>query len=64
MQPEYLSDISAAKLFDRTRSWTWRQSRNDPSFPRPIRLTDCTTRWRRSELIEWAESKAPASKRG
>lgn len=59
-QAEFLSDVNAAKLFDRSRGWPWRMTRNDPSFPRPVKLTDCTVRWRRSELIEWAEAKAMA----
>lgn len=31
----------------------WRLSRSDPTFPKPIKLSDRVTRWLESDLEDW-----------
>ena len=31
----------------------WRLSRSDPTFPKPIKLSDRITRWLESDLEDW-----------
>lgn len=36
---------------------TWRRVRNDPSFPRPLKLSAGITAWVEAEVIDWVEAK-------
>ena len=35
------------------KSTVWRLSRSDPTFPKPIKLSDRITRWLESDLEDW-----------
>ena len=35
------------------KSTAWRLSRSDPTFPKPIKLSDRITRWLESDLEDW-----------
>ena len=35
------------------KSTMWRLSRSDPTFPKPIKLSDRITRWLESNLEDW-----------
>ncbi len=35
------------------KSTVWELSRSDPTFPKPIKLSDRITRWLESDLEDW-----------
>ena len=45
------------QLLPMEKSWLWQASRTG-KFPRPIKLSERTTVWRREEVLEWLERKA------
>ena len=42
------------------RSTVYSLLNSDPSFPSPVRLTARAIRWRRVDVVEWAESRPAA----
>lgn len=42
------------------KSWLWEASRTG-RFPKPFKLSDRTTVWRREEVLEWLKEKANAT---
>lgn len=55
----YLNDRQIAARYGVHRTTPWRWAKDDPSFPKPIKLGGAT-RWRLSDLEEW-EAQRPAS---
>jgi predicted DNA-binding transcriptional regulator AlpA len=47
-----------------SRSTTWRRVRDDPSFPRPFKLSAGTTVWDEGEILDWIESKKAQQRAG
>lgn len=35
----------------------WGLSRNDPTFPKPVKITSNCTGWKASEVFDWIESR-------
>jgi prophage regulatory protein len=40
-----------------SRPTIWRWSRNDPTFPKPFKLSDAITCWDASEISQWLQQK-------
>lgn len=62
---QYLSDHQVAIRFDISKATVWRWHDNNPNFPRRIKLSPGTSRWKLSELIQFeaemqAESRSSA----
>lgn len=49
---EYFSDRTLAERWEVCRDTVWRWSK-DGKIPRPIKLVNNTTRWRRSDIQDW-----------
>lgn len=57
---QYLSDKSVATRYDSSRATVWRWA-NEGRLPKPIKLTNGTTRWKLADLERWeAEQEASA----
>lgn len=54
-QPELLTTSQAGQLLNRSRTWLFQQARKD-NFPKPVRITEFSIAWRRSELLAWIDS--------
>lgn len=48
----YLSDKSVADRYDTTRSTVWRWTK-EGKLPRPVKVTNGTTRWKLRDLEAW-----------
>lgn len=57
MPQTYLTDRQFAARYGNHRTWTWRALKTDPKFPKPVKLSGGTTRWKLSEILAWEESK-------
>jgi prophage regulatory protein len=55
-----LSADQVGALFGVHRSTVFRLTREDDSFPRPLKLSRNTPRWRATELNAWIASRAAA----
>lgn len=60
LNSELGSDVRVGEILDVHRGTVWRLTREDPTFPRPIKLSRGATRWRLSEVFAWIEAKASA----
>jgi predicted DNA-binding transcriptional regulator AlpA len=49
----YLSDHQVAARFDISKATVWRWHTNNPDFPRRIKLSPGTSRWKLSELVQF-----------
>jgi prophage regulatory protein len=54
----YLNDREIAARFGVHRLTPRRWVREDPSFPRPVKLSAGCTRWRLADIEAWETSKA------
>lgn len=54
----YLSDIEVANRYSIARPTVWRWHREQPDFPRVVRLTPGCARWKLSELEAWEQAQA------
>lgn len=50
---QYLSDHQVAARFDISKATVWRWHDKNPDFPRRIRLSAGTSRWKLSELVRF-----------
>lgn len=57
----YLSDYEVALRFGVSRASIWRWDKNEPDFPKPIKLSPGTTRWQLSQLVIFEEKRAGRS---
>lgn len=48
---QYLSDHQVAARFDISKATVWRWHDNNPDFPRRIKLSPGTSRWKLSDLV-------------
>jgi prophage regulatory protein len=55
----FLTDRRVAERYAVHRMTIWRWTNNDPTFPKPVRLSGCT-RWRLADLERWEAAKAAA----
>lgn len=58
---QYLSDRQVAVRFDISKATVWRWHDNNPDFPRRIKLSPGTSRWKLSELVQF-EAKMQAER--
>lgn len=58
---QYKPDIDVADRFCVTRQTVWNWLRNDPTFPRPVRLSARCTRWDMDEIEAWAKARSVAA---
>ena len=57
-EPALLRPVDAARYLGISRTTLWRLVRDDPDFPRPIRLRRRATAFRRTDLDEWVDRRA------
>ena len=57
----WLTDAEGGTRFGSTRQWVWVQSRTNPEFPKPVKLTPRWSRWSLAE-IEAFEERAMAAR--
>lgn len=55
--PVYSRPAAGARMIGIGESSIWAKAKNDPTFPRPIKLGPRTTVFKTSELLAWAESR-------
>lgn len=51
---QFLTDREAAIFLGISKASVWRYAK-DPRFPQPVRLGPGSTRWRLSDLLEYAD---------
>ena len=51
-------------LLGLSKSTVWGLSRNDPTFPKPVKITSNCTGWKASEVYDWIESRERVDLRG
>jgi predicted DNA-binding transcriptional regulator AlpA len=56
----FLKDVEVAARYGVSRQTVWRWTKHDPTFPRPVKLSDQATRFRLSELETWEKAKEAA----
>lgn len=62
MPPEtYLTDIQLAARYSVHRTTPWRWAKDDPTFPKPVKLSPQCSRWKLSEIEAWEASRATAA---
>lgn len=54
----FLTDKQIAARYGVTRPTIWGWTRDDPTFPKPIKLSPGCTRWKLSEIEAWEAAKA------
>jgi prophage regulatory protein len=52
---------SVADLTGDSVSTVWRRTREDPSFPKPFKLSPQSTVWNEAEILAWIEAKRASS---
>lgn len=45
-----------------SRATTWRRVQQDPTFPRPFKLSPGVTAWDEAEVVAWIEAKKAAAR--
>lgn len=58
---KYLSDRQLAERYGVTEVTVWRWHRDDATFPRAVKLSTGTTRWKSTEIEAWEKSRAVAA---
>lgn len=58
---KYLSDRQLAERYGVTEVTVWRWHRDDPTFPRAVKLSGGTTRWKLPDIEAWEKSRATAA---
>jgi prophage regulatory protein len=53
MPSVYITDRDIAARYRTHRTWAWRKLKTDPSFPKPIKLTQGCTRWKLDAIEAW-----------
>ena len=54
----FLSDNQLAERFGIARGTVWRWNRENPSFPKPLKLSSGCTRWALNEITEYEKTQA------
>jgi predicted DNA-binding transcriptional regulator AlpA len=50
------TDHQVAAHIKSSRAQVWVLARNNPAFPKPLRITSGMTRWRWADVLEWEQS--------
>lgn len=58
---KYISDKQLAEQFGVHRPTIWRWAKNDPTFPKPVRLSPGCTRWKLAEIEAWEAAREVAA---
>lgn len=58
-QVVFLTDRQVANRYGVHRTTPWRWAKEDPTFPRPVKLGG-VTRWKLSEIEAWEAQRAAA----
>ena len=58
---QYLSDRQVASRYDISKATVWRWHDTNPNFPRRIKLSPGTSRWKLSELVRFEAKKHDAA---
>lgn len=58
MTNTYLSDVDLSNRWGVARPTIWRWHRDDPDFPRCIKLTAGCTRWKLEDIEVWEASRS------
>ena len=61
MQTEYVSDRQIGGRFAVSKATVPRWARIDPTFPKPVKLSEGCTRWRLADIEAWAAAKREAA---
>jgi len=59
---QWLSDLAVAARYGVTAPTVWRWVKTEAGFPKPVKLSPGTTRWRLDELEAWEQFRAEAAK--
>ena len=59
---KWLSDLEVAARYGVTAPTVWRWVKTEAGFPKPVKLSPGTTRWRLDELEAWEQFRAEAAK--
>lgn len=57
-KPVLLRAGAVARRLGVSRTTLWRMRRDDPDFPRPVRLTARVIAWRVRDLDDWVDRRA------
>ena len=57
MKDTFLKDAHIAERYDVHRATVWDWLKDDPSFPKPFKLSARCTRWKKSEIDAWEAQK-------
>ena len=57
----YLTDKAVAARYSINRKSVWRWHHDNPHFPRVVKLTPATSRWRLADLIAWETAGCPST---
>ena len=52
----FASDKDLSKHINCSRSQVWVLAKQNPTFPKPLRITSGMTRWRWADVLEWEKS--------
>lgn len=52
---------SVADLTGDSVSTVWRRTREDPTFPKPFKLSPQSTVWNQADILAWIEAKRASS---
>ena len=53
----YLRMPEVIRMTGMSKSTVWEKSKNDPAFPKPVKVSDRCTAWRSDELMTWLDSR-------
>ncbi len=59
---KWLSDLEVAARYGITAPTVWRWVKTEAGFPKPVKLSPGTTRWRLDELEAWEQFRAEETK--
>lgn len=61
MSTIYINDVQLAARYGVHRMTPWRWLKEDPTFPKPFRLSGRCTRWKASDIEQWERAKQAAN---
>jgi len=59
---QWLSDDEVAARYRVTAPTVWRWVKKVAEFPKPVKLSPGTTRWKMDDLMAWEEFRAEAAR--
>lgn len=57
-----IRDVAVAEKLGTSTTTVWRKSKNEPDFPKPVRLSDAITGWLESEVDDYIARKVRESR--